>query len=863
MNASQDLITQLQFLEEFEYAARNRPQQFDDQSFHDTFTSILNNLRPRKFDSISHRIVEIPLRMYQEKSIPVFDCWPSVIRGLSGSIVHAVATTNHSLIAKHSVEYKWLIDRFIWMLGSKSCLEKWGAIQGLVGLKLVSIYTGIPLGLDINTEEELTDKITLIINEASSKHADSLLQNVKWRLAIWRSALEWVRVFSIADTHHVDRNMSSKPHVSKIFTDNPMHAGEWHCNSLVPLRQDWKSFGRDGALASSLWRMISFTISSVPKAEEQVFATLFSGPGVFRGSGMNIQDLAETTFRSCLFMLSRLASNDAMSRQILRMKMCEDMRDLKMLVWSINKQDVSNSMLDLFNVLGINLPASGLSSAAIIRKYLESNKASETLRALRLLSSLQLMDGLNSPVWMTNGGAALIQKLLTNPTDSAYEKVGKLVIQRSPLREATLIAPQTSWKSVLMSFAGYTIGKLLYYRSKHMLHEADIEMSFFNDAVRLIKTGTDLEKWGMLQWLCGVLTGHHHAPFEIRFPWSSPEIQKHALIVSLIKMLSLSNNGSYVQHSLFQNEHDCQWKFEAWTNCAEIIYIILFHQNQDLQVRESKHLDLNDLYQHGLVQSLCSVLSYIAILHNEISVKKSKFTNIFAKNFIESSDVEMKYNNDDTLPKLTYAVMKLLHFLASIDTSTKEILLSEENFALLQVYLYFINCDTRKYAKSIIEELLHHERLSQTQSLKKFDYRQVSRVFSKKNNTAEMPIFNARQVFQGRSFDVDTKKDFWPKHLNENPSSEVLMKLVRPDMFRCTQKDVENLEGYEKYIHENLSHIFAKKCGNSNCSNWENRNDQFIFSLNEQVPNWYCNKICQKRAGKVDKPSFQNRVNRI
>ena len=745
------------------------------------------------FDATAETTPSITIQLHHSKNGPtvINESWHSVLSGYAGEVLSRMLHMELSLVAPIVDQECWLLPRLLSMLSSGSDFEKYGALMSLeVFLHVGEIRER--LIKDGNLVELVVD---LIRASCQAPHRNSLISGdrifgqIRWKLALWRTCFDVITL------------MTAMPGVD--------FAG----SEPIPLRADWKLLVKDGQLVSSIFEIVRFCHDVIPKKEDERFGTVFSGPGVFKGSAIKVNDLG-VIIRTALFLLHRLGIHDEDSKQYI-MRNGTAVGHLKRLGAYMDHGE-REEIIQFLVFMGVGSPVAQIKSDSLLH-LLKSEKPSECLRALKmLLHADHLVDCEQLGMLMESGGVQALLRLLragSEMPNDYHKKVGRCLIQRNPLRDAISLPQNTIWRNVCRAFAAAVLGRLCRYGQTSVLAQFSTETWPVETMIQMLKIGTDIEKWGASLGLSGYLKSTHCFNPNPCHELSSLFCAE-TFVYTLVKLLSIRSD---VSRSTFLNSSasDLQWLFETWNSVAKILDAGFIRSQQDV-----KSEVFSRCHQAGVIQSLFAALSFIASLHN-IKPAKSVMA-MYTSN--DRFDNQHRYDNDSTLPNLVYNLISLVANMCEFDAASRAIVLWEDHVATLKLFGRFASTDVQAAVKRIATALIVN---SSTH---------VSRV--KEVNDPKPKLLDLKLLLKTIGF----AEAVWPDTLNRPPIYDALMwqenyTLDKETRNAHVERDVE-------------PYAIIKICGNEACTNKETRRNQFTACQACNDIKWYCSKACQQVHGR-------------
>ncbi len=306
----------------------------------DGFNTIIDFLRPRSSPngallSSPCLVVPIDIRLHHgadQQPHTIHDTWSQVFGAMASILLHHLCHIVPHIIHDQIIHHEpWVPERLMKMIQTGSEFERYGALMGLNGCFLsCTLRERTLMGPSGGREENLigclvyllhqttrqvgaatqprhratpssytpmsmsslrsTSGVSAVVKKRREKEKSSLFTVLRWRLAIWRGVMDLLLCLFMDH-------------------DTDIHTMQRQCTSVLQTRADWWVFRQNGDLVDALFGVLKFLSDALPKAEEERFATVFSGPGVLAGSALQVRDL-EPVVRSVVFMVHRLGLHD-------------------------------------------------------------------------------------------------------------------------------------------------------------------------------------------------------------------------------------------------------------------------------------------------------------------------------------------------------------------------------------------------------------------------------------------------------------------------------------------------------------------------------------------------------------------------
>ena len=554
---------------------------------------IFQLLRPRQLESLpcERQSIAVDLFNAKQQQTIVWDSWPAVIRSLSALVFARLCTYQPEMMLDNMIleqQRTFVVSIFVKMLSSTtSSLERYA---GLMALE--SVASNATLREQFLEQPETIKDIFRIIQDASISgkrstmtvaaqafvddglhQHDDLMFNMRYRLAVWRSALNILHILCLDPVQTL-----------YAFVDDPF-------SSKMPLRRHWRALSpRFGMLIEAVTCVFSFCKDAmlIPQADEQSKATVFSGPGLFQGSAIQLTDLTPI-IRSALHLLTIVSHNDVHTKRQL-------MRSTRLFICIRNLLPVFNEDVDqrdfkgMLQLMGIGSPTTRLQAAPLL-KQMTSNKCHGCFQALKMLahSNLALISIDQFVLAVEMKGTARPKNLAIHDVLAALFFAGPLhfpqindkisrqmVIQRTPLRQATVLQMDLSWKSLLRAYAARVWGVLAEYNIWPKSSFMRFKDQLLQQVLFMLRSGEDLELWGALHCVFGLL---RYEPNLIRDKSTAASTLLGSCIRTLDTLCRVyelnSTNMDIVPSSVFSAKSEPLWILETFQDIFDVLDIMI------------------------------------------------------------------------------------------------------------------------------------------------------------------------------------------------------------------------------------------------------------------------------------------------
>ena len=847
-----------QVINDFSYRAWSRNVTFLN-SVDEVMDSVVSLLRPRALSALPSRPEMITINLFQDKEpVHITDCWSCVLYGVAAKFVSDVVRAQPTRLPRLLNTYPWLADSLVMTLNNDSSLnsvqnskneyiarrsdsivELYGTVVALEALYWNGTCRSAAVMNDVET---IIKAVIKLINTANNERQRL---NMRWRLALWRAAFDMM-------------------HTLSAMSDLDLYGD---VSGLIPLRQDWKTIcpnNNDCELIIALFEVFEFAANAIPKRSDFEAGTVFSGPGVFKGSGIAVRDMT-AVIKSTAFMLHKLGVNDAESKRVI-MKQCDFIEDLKNI--AVYVDDVRQTIVDLLVFMGTSNAVSQISSNSLL-DFVSSNNPVQCLKGLKLLAHSQClidcdkMDVLINELNVSNVLIGLMKRehYLVNGND----KVGQLKLQFEPTRDPINLPSTATWFGVCQAYAARILGELCFARIKKTMNGVSRDSKILLElAFNSFKFGNDLEKWGFSHFLAGLLWKYpasvsasvkpasgnigkyrQYSVSAFQNKSSKSDVEKIDMnyIYSAFKLLSLPNaSGS----------EDLQFRLECWGNGAKII-TNAYESILRLQNEGYRDAYIKEIHQMGMVPALLDILKFVAHVHGEYefhpqrSSSEANGPRLVAPGKQPQRDMidpAYRYSDDHTLPSCVYNLLKSIHIICQHDTFTAETLAWDANLILLERYLCFVDPNVSLLVKKIFDLLINDlkRRPNSLETAHKSNARKVSL------NALEGILRSKIARFLASHADIqEDGAALWPNHLKQYLKDDV------DDAGRIC---------FSGHVQADIQQFKTMKiCSNPQCNNREVRKNQFRNSKREDEVQheWFCCGRCQAAFARVKYGNFVNR----
>lgn len=732
---------------------------------------------PRKNDIESEKI---RMKIHHGKHGPALfeESWSGVINGYAAEVLSKICILDSRLINMISTRFNWMIYHLKSMLSCGTSFEKYGALMAFGTFCRKS-----DLREKMIDEDLVLDLVNLVAETNQVKayppeQSKSLFEYMRWKLAIWRGVIEVVNQLMV--TSGVDLY------------------GKETAGKSIELRSDWRRLTMRNLLVSSLLDIIKKCHEFIPKKLEEKFATVYSGPGQFIGSGMQIRDMGPL-IRSVIFTLEKIGYNDEETKRFLMIH-SDTSKFIKALGPYMEEFD-RDEMVQYLIFMGIGSPMSQTKAEKFRSQILSENPAI-CLRALKAIySSYYLIDcEQQRSLFEKMGGIDVLLALIRSSSDlppKYHHRVGNFKVQRNPNREAIMFPQNMVWKSALRGFSLAVLGKLCRSHSTFVLSKVTKENEWLIAKIQsiLARKSSPIEIWGASVCLYEILEAFYSASYVRNHFLPLLSILEDGGVLNLmIEYLRPEKKHESISNFLSLNSTclDLQWMLELNLSIVKILELFLKSRRQEF---DFSSYDLN-----SISNLIFSKLDFIADLHVPNTKKKLK---AFALPEENNYPISLRYDQDYTLPSLVYYMLSAVDIISSHCMEEGRAILTDSNAITLLRYADFPDIGVQK----IVEKL-------------------YNRIF--------IPEVEAEETIDNHRGVADSGAGIWPEHLNS-----------------CSfYQDRELGSSEDSYVKSNPDtdkFREIKLCGNPFCLNIEIRKSQFALHTQstESLDMNFCSKSCQ------------------
>ncbi|KAI3634837.1 hypothetical protein MIR68_007218 [Amoeboaphelidium protococcarum] len=573
-----------------------------------------SSLKKAKFDRV---IIQIHHSVHGPSVL--YDAYESVIFGTAAEVFGKMLAMESSLICALVSQYPWLVRTFSDGVRCGSDMEKYGCMVALDVLVLNSTVVRSML-----EEPHLIRAVCQYIADANSAKDGNhcLLSRMRWKLAAWRQSLELL---------------------TSLFIDCDFVVSSNSDTTVNKLRSDTRHFTLDYQLVDTLCSIITTVCDAAPSESDQQFGTMFSGPGLFKGSAINIGDMG-STIRTVIFLLMRLGYMDTECKAyVIRYPGLSD--GIKLLAQYMQNHE-HEELIKFLMFIGIGAPMAQMSVQTVM-KMLNSKSATRVYKALLLLScdTTFMLD--NEQWTLAVRNEELQQRLITlaqsdclNLDDLSQVKG----LQQSVSRSITQCNGQLSAVDIIRSLSLKSLGLMCKFQTNLPRGIRRNLPAVISLCVSLVESRTagDLLKWASLQFMANLPSKY--------FTDNNVSSQIYKITVQELGRVCQFKLKGRVTGALFENLKDMQWRFEyiislvqvllkstvnlldskAWPTVLNAItslmkFVTDTYREQDRQRDQYRQCgtEYNDVDSVCDPQILQSIVYHCLVLVNEVSQKQS------------------------------------------------------------------------------------------------------------------------------------------------------------------------------------------------------------------------------------------------
>lgn len=778
---------------------------------------VLALLRPRYLERMYTEttpcVIPIHLHHGQAGATEVVECWPNAIRALASIVFAKLCRYQPTFILDNFIlasQQTWVLDLFIKLLRSGSDFERYGA---LVALEACASHSDIrDQWLDhIDVVQSITELMDHVRNKEGNRKRPSVFAEVadggeglfghlRWKMATWRASLHLLMVLTVAPGLSLYSDQDAKVSLK---------------SSLYPVRHHWYNLlVKKCHVVDSLLGILTYCLNaaSQQRSIRSPLETVFSGPGVFHGSALRMEDLSPL-IRSVLFLLTRLAIYDTEAKSVL-MRHTQLYSLLGGLMQKLPDKRDQQDFQHFLRFMGAGAPACKV-TPTFIRTHLTSSRPSTSFKALKILahSSIQLISIdhlfqlMHQPLTVKHDQSlTLFDKVLSliNQSPLDYPEANSPVpkgfrLQRHPTVPALYVPAETTWKSLLRSHAAYVLSHFIHWNEKMFMKQALLNIGPLVDSgMTLIRSVDEFDQWGGYKLIAALLhvmnSQHVHFKSVINEPLLMTICKNQLIRLMSVKTIDLKKD------SIFRQD-DLSWFLSTCCNILTILQLLI-----------SRHLEGHDEES----QETYSLPAYCQ--NADISTAIVKTLHRISKDM-----AGLQHCGSDTtemLCSLVYNCFGLLRILYDRDLSVRTLLHVEEHTDTLASYLSFADANVRRMSHSMLKDISadltdHLKQIKRSKSPRKY-YLFISK---------SMQL----QPFMDKLTDAlnTTATKYWP--------TDVFLLKERNGEFTMEHNSSALL----------TDHLYLKVCANSGCYQVETRRNLFSRCAKCSEDHfWFCSQAC-------------------